>query len=124
MSEDYEPELGQMAFGQPHQQFKVSPIVDAALGFIRERLEVALWNVHQREKQTPFANAGETFTTDVFDAQAYSWADDAQPYNFKWGAVEISWYKYLGRGMSANMKITPEMAEKMLIECVASISAW
>lgn len=65
-----------------------------------------------------FSNTGNSFECPVFRVEAYSWSDEEQPYNFKWRDVEISWYKYLGRGMSANQELSPERAAEMLIECL------
>lgn len=121
---EYTPELGQMLFGQPHKQYQVSDLVEAVLTLLRYRLETARWNVDQKEPPDPFGNSGEDFKTDVFHVQAYSWGDDEQPYNFKWRNIEISWYKYMGRGMSANMEITSYMADEMLKDCLASIGKY
>lgn len=120
---DYQPELGQMIFGQPTQKFSVPEIMEAALFHIRHRLDTVMWNIHQREYANPFGNTGSTFKNDVFEANAYSWSDDLQPFNFAWKDLRISWYKYLGRGMSANMEITPELAAVCLSECMASLTA-
>jgi len=119
----YTPELGQLVFGQPHKEFDVSNLVEAALSYLGYRLETVYWNVNQKDMDNPFQNSGGDFKNDTFHVQAYSWGDDVQPYNFKWQDVEISWYKYLGRGMSANMEITPQKTDEMLKSCLASIEA-
>jgi len=41
--------------------------------------------------------------------------------NFKWRDLEISWYKYVGRGMSANRKMTTKEIEEMLDDCLKAI---
>jgi hypothetical protein len=117
----FEPELGQMAFGQPYKEHEVSNLVDAALCRIRDELRRVMWNIHQREYENPFGNSGNSFKCDTFEVQAYSWGDDEQPFNFKWRGVEISWYKYLGRGMSANQKISADLAAEMLDDCLAAV---
>jgi hypothetical protein len=115
----FQPELGQALFGQPHQEHEVPDIWDAALCFIRDELERVMWNVRQKEYASPFANAGERFDCPTFSVHAYSWDESKeQPWNFKWRDVEISWYKYLGRGMSANRLLSPELAAEMLAECL------
>lgn len=87
-------------------------------------LERVMWNANQTEYANPFSNSGETFKCDAFEVEAYSWNDEyEQPYNFKWKDVEISWYKYLGRGMSANREISPELAATMLDECIKVVGA-
>ena len=119
---EYEPELGQAIFGQPYQEYGVPDIWDSALCFIRDRLDTVMWNKHQKEYDSPFGNTANSFKCDVFEVEAYSWNDNYdQPYNFKWRDVEISWYKYLGRGMSANQELTPDRASEMLVECLARL---
>lgn len=117
----FQPELGQMVFGQPAQQYAVPEIMEAVLGAIREEYDRVYWNVHQKECPSPFGNTGADLKTDAFEVQAYSWGDDEQPYNFAWRDLRISWYKYLGRGMSANMEISPDLAAECLTECLASV---
>lgn len=119
----FQPELGQMAFGQPTQQYAVPEIMEAVLVAIRGEYDRVYWNVHQKECPSPFGNTGTGLKTEVFEVQAYSWGDDEQPYNFAWRDLRISWYKYLGRGMSANMEISPDLAAECLIECLASVRA-
>lgn len=122
MSDKYEPELGQAIFGQPHKEFEVPQIWDAALESVRHTLDIVMWNIHQKEYSSPFGNTGNSFKCDTFEVEAYSWNDEVeQPYNFKWRDVEISWYKYHGRGMSANKKLSPDLAAEMLKECTAAL---
>lgn len=110
----YDPELGQALFGQPPQQFECPEILDAALVFIRDRLDTILWNNLQRRAESPFGNTGSKFETDGLFIEAYSWGDEEQPYNFKCGDIEVSWYKYLGRGMSVNRAVTSDDVSAML----------
>ena len=75
--------------------------VDALLMYLEEELDRVMWNLHQKEYESPFQNTSNSFKTDVFEVRAYYWGDDeeemAKP-NFKCGDVEVSWYKRLGRG--------------------------
>lgn len=120
MSEQYEPELGQMLFGQPFKEYKVPKIWKAALVALYEELDRVMGNITQTNYSNPFENTGNSFSCDTFEVHAYSWVDDEQPYNFKWKDVEIGWYKYLGRGMSANQDLIPDLAAEMLTECLAA----
>lgn len=118
----YEPELGQAMFGQPYKQHEVPEIWDAALSFLRAELDRVMWNREQRQYDSPFGNTANRFECPAFIVEAYSWDDDyEQPFNFKWKGVEISWYKYLGRGMSANADLAPDQAAEMLTECLAAV---
>ena len=121
---NYTPELGQALFGQPHKECEVPEIWHAALSFLRYEIERAYWNTHQEKAANPFDNSGGEFKTPEFHAVAYSWIDEDQPYNFKWRDIEISWYKYLGRGMSANKPLNPDLAAEMLSRCISSIRDW
>src|ERR1044072_633897 len=108
---EYTPEVGQALFGQPYKAFAVPEIWDAALSFLREELDRVMWNREQREYASPFGNTGNSFECPSFKVEAYCWDDERnQPFNFKWRGVEISWYKYLGRGMSANIELSPDLA--------------
>jgi hypothetical protein len=120
--ENFEPELGQMIFGQPYKAFPVSDLTIAALSSINDELSRVMWNIEQKEYSSPFLNSGGGFECPEFKVEAYSWDDSyEQPYNFKWRDIEISWYKWFGRGASANMKISPERAGEMLTACLAAV---
>jgi hypothetical protein len=119
---NYEPELGQAAFGQPTQQFECPEYIEALLKHLADELGRVVWNNTQKEYPSPFENTGNKFKSRTFKVEAYSWDEDAhQQYNFKWKDVEISWYKYLGRGMSINKELTPGEAVEMFDDCLASI---
>ena len=105
-------------FGQPHQEFEVPSYVDAALEAIRSEVGRVEWNIRQEEFD-PFGNTGADYKNDTFEVHAYSWnEEEEQPYNFKWKDLEISWYKYLGRGMSMNRETNPNEIAEMLDECL------
>lgn len=107
-------------FGQPFKQFECPEYVEAALGHIRNEVVRVLWNLHQEEID-PFGNTGQKHKNAVFEVEAYDWGEDIQPYNFKWRDLEISWYKYLGRGMSMNRETSPDEMAEMIEECLAAM---
>ena len=118
---NYQPELGQLCFGQPWKRYDCSDYLEAALRMIQLELERVLWNIHQKSKE-PFENIGDKFKNDVFEVEAYSWDEDrTQPYNFKCGDIEVSWYKHLGRGMSVNREVSPNQMAEALHLCLDSI---
>lgn len=117
----YRPEVGQALFGQPSQEYAVPEIMEAALAFIQYRLDTVMWNIHQKEYDSPFSNTGNSFKNDVFEAIAYSWSEDGQTYNFAWKDLRISWYKHCLWGLSSNMPITPQMASECLVDCLRSL---
>jgi hypothetical protein len=122
---DYEPELGQAIFGQPHQRYEGSSMLEAALLLIREELDRIMWNIHQEEYDSPFANTGESFSCEEFTVEAYSWDDSKeQPYNFKWNDIEISWYKHYRRGLSVNTQLTNDHIADMLEACINALQAY
>lgn len=117
----YEPELGQAAFGQPCKQFKISNELEYALAAIETRLMLRMGQI-DKHYESPFRNTGSKFVCDTFAVEAYSWNDEVeQKWNFKWRDLEISWYKYIGRGMSANRKMTTKEIEEMLDDCLKAI---
>lgn len=118
----YMPELGQAMFGQPTQQYECPEWLEAYLWHIDKEIDRVMWNINQEEWDSPFANTGNSYKNDVFEVEAYSWDDsEDQSYNFKWHDIEISWYKYCGRGMSVNKKVTFKEGHQMLNECLKSI---
>lgn len=114
----YQPEIGQALFGQPYKQYGVPNYLVKALETLDEFLSVKI------EKEcghdcSPFSNTGNSYKCDVFEVEAYSWNEDIeQPYNFKWKDLEVSWYKYLGRGMSMNRETSPKEVKQLLQECL------
>ena len=125
MSNDtYDPEMGQMLFGQPHQEYKASDLVLAVIRFVEERLARAYWNVHQQSMR-PCDNSGDRFDCDTFSIHAYSWNEDEdQQFNFRWRDFRVSWYKYAGRGSSMNRELSPNEVSDMLLECLSAIDDW
>lgn len=119
MSEgEYQAEIGQAVFGQPHQRYDVPPAMETALDALRCAFEVM-----NPELPSPFGNNGPpaAYRNDVFEAIPYDWSEDEQPYNFAWRDLRVSWYKYCGRGMSANMRVTRKLAEECLRACLSSL---
>ena len=67
------------------QWVNVPNYVQAAFTKIDEQLSRVMWNIYQKEYDSPFSNTGEKFKNDVFEVEAYSWDDEYnQEYNFKW----------------------------------------
>ena len=125
MSTPYQPELGQAVFGQPFKEYELPALWEAVLYRIRCELDRVWWNVKQKDMSSPFDNSGaEPFICDAFEVHSYSWGDDEQPYNFKCGDVEISWYKHSGRGQSINVEPTPELAQTVLRKCILALAQW
>ena len=111
---EYEPELGQAVYGQPYKQLRCPEYVADAL----EAIRWVLIFLSDSAENDPFANSGVHFECDTFEVHAYDWdPESTQKYNFKWGSVEVSWYKWLGRGMSINRQVTWDLIREMLIEC-------
>jgi len=127
---NYEPELGQAMFDNHYQQFSVPELAVAVLRAIGDEVERVEWNRTQKQFDAPTGNNGGEYETPVFRMEAYCWCDgegegheNGCPPNFKWRDVEICWYKYLGRGMSSNTELTPNLINEMLTECLKSIEA-
>jgi hypothetical protein len=124
MEKIYEPELGQAAFGQPYKQYEVPEIGLAALRQIANEYDRVMHNLGRGDEGNPFDNSGARFDCDEFSAHAYSWGDDDHPWNFKWKDLEISWYKWSGRGTSSNIPVTPQLASDFLEACMSALLAY
>jgi isocitrate dehydrogenase len=120
----YEPEMGQAIFGQPYRQFKISNELEYALAAIETRLMLRMGQI-DKHYESPFRNTGSKFACDTFEVESYSWDDEVdQPWNFKWRDIEVSWYKYFGRGMSVNKNVSDKEIEEMLDECHKAIDQY
>lgn len=114
---EYKPELGQLCFGQPSQNFDCPEYIEAAL----EYLANFFYN-QELSDENPFRNTGYNWSNDIFDVRAYDWNEEhIQSYNFKYKDIEISWYKYLGRGMSINRFVSEKECWEMLKNCIQSL---
>ena len=116
-------ELGNLAFNNNAiQWYKCPEWIVALIGAIDNRLEITLHNLYHKAYNSPFDNTAEKFKNDVFEVEAYNWNDDyVQPYNFKCGDVEISWYKYLGRDTTINGQYTADYIIDMFNKCIESL---
>jgi hypothetical protein len=115
----YRPEIGQALFGQPSKTYECPSYLEAALRMIRDELDMVETNIYGNRYNDVFENSGDSFKCPVFEVESYSWNENyKQPYNFKWKDLEVSWYKYLGRGMSVNKKTNPNEVAKMLEDCL------
>ena len=97
-------------------------LIEATLRQIEFELCRVMWNNNQEEYASPFDNTGNNYKNDVFEVRAFDWSDEPEvDWNFKYKDIEISWYKYLGRGMDWNRPITLEELQEMLEDCLKSI---
>lgn len=117
----FEPEFGQMVFGQPWKEHKCPEILDAAIESIRADVGRILWNAGFGEMD-PFCNSSCAFRAPNFGVWAYDWTrddDDPQPYNFARPDMDIyiSWYKRMGRGVSVNREVSADEASELLKRC-------
>jgi hypothetical protein len=121
---DYQPELGQAAFGCPVGEFECPLFIEAGLMYLAREIELSEWNRTQKQFDAPVVNNGGEFKTGEFAMHAYYWGDDealeARP-NFKCGDFEVRWYKYLGRGMSMNRDIDANDYFAIIEKCVGSL---
>lgn len=116
-------ELGQILFSSNKiQQYDCPAYVVALLRDIARKLDITMWNITQEEYDNPFDNTGNSFVCDVFEVHAYNWDDETiQPYNFKCGDVEISWYKYCGRDCTMNNQYTIYEMIDMYNRCIKKL---
>ena len=116
-------ELGMFCLnGNKIQKYECPRWIVALLNEINAKLSVVMWNKYQTEYESPFCNTGTSFKNDVFEVSAYNWNDKVeQPYNFKCGDIEISWYKYCGRGTTINDNYEERYIIEMFDKCMESL---
>jgi hypothetical protein len=117
MSDHFVPESGQCVFSaQPWHPLAVPDHLEHALVFLSYLLPGEL------RDSNPFDNTASAFECGTFAVRAYSWDDEEeQEWNFAWRDLRVSWYKYLGRGMSMNRKMTKDDVCDMMIECLTAM---
>lgn len=117
-------ELGNLMFNtNKNQAYRCPEWIIALLSDINRKLKIVAWNTGHKDFDSPFENTGNRWANDVFEVQAYSWIDEVeQPYNFKCGNIEISWYKYLGRDTTINGEYTENEIINMYNKCMNSIN--
>jgi hypothetical protein len=110
-----------------------SHFLDCILTYIEQDWLRVMWNIHQKEydDQNPWRNTGnvEGYKNPTFEVHAYDWGWDydddhpgtPQPINFKWRDLEITWYKYCGRGLWTNRPTSHDELAIMLEECLQSL---
>lgn len=105
-----------------NQPYECPRWIVALLRELDRQLDRVMWNNTQEEYDSPFDNTANLFQNNVFTVQAYIWDDEVeQPYNFKCGDIEISWYKYLGRDTTINGEYEPQIIIDMFNKCLNSI---
>lgn len=100
-----ELELGNLLWneGNANQQYRCPRWVVALLADIESEIGRVHWNKNQTAWSSAFRNTGGEYVGSCFEVQAYNWGDDEQPWNFKSGDIEISWYKHLYRDTTINI---------------------
>lgn len=92
--------------------------IEIVLSFLYNAWELYATN----QPDSPFDNTGYRYDGKKFSAHAYSWDEEVeQDFNFKWRDVKVRWYKYLGRGMEVNRRISTQEAQEMALECFEEI---
>jgi hypothetical protein len=117
---------------------------DCPKHLINAIVELSDWfNDNYTPSENPFGNTAYRFQNDTFIAHAYSWAEcscedqeeeinektglckcgyEPQTFNFKYKDLEVSWYKYLGRGMYVNKtNIKYKESQEILEQCLRSL---
>ena len=78
MADEYQPELGQMLWGQPPQELSPTIEVEAFIDAL-----AAAFYVANPKLDSQFNNTGSRYKWPSFTVHAYSWSDEEQPFNFK-----------------------------------------
>lgn len=112
-------------------QNKASELLIAALGAIGDEI-ARVTNNCRPYPQYPMGNTGDIFICDTFTAEAYDWKNEfdeeeeerARQINFKWRDLEVSWYKWCGRGTYTNRQIEPKEIAEILDECLVALREW
>jgi len=119
MKKNYEPEMGQMGFGNPWGRYECADFVWALLSELLAVIGRVYWNRNQKEWR--YIDDPEIPGIEV---RAYYWGEDekeAKKPNFKFEDIEIRWYKHPGRGMSLNRTLSEKEWRKWFDRCLKAI---
>ena len=127
--DDYINRLKQYSKDCDFERNRKYDLLVAVLYLIEDELDRVMWNINQKEYDSPFQNTGnvEGFKNDVFEVHAYDWNwdyeddDTHQPINFKWKDLEITWYKHFRRGLWWNRDFSELELSIMLEQCLESL---
>lgn len=75
MSNQFEPELGQAAFGCSYSEYECPEFIEAGLNYLAEEIERVEWNITQKQYEAPTRNNGGEYKTDIFEMRAYCWKE-------------------------------------------------
>lgn len=128
MTNKYEPELGQAAFGAKFSDLECPEYIEALIRYLADEISRVEWNRTQKKYEPPTYNNGKEYKTDCFEMRSYCWEDCDETSdckcckpNFKCGDFDVRWYKYLGRGMSMNRDIKSDEAIALFDKCLKSV---
>ena len=117
----YEPELGQMFFGNQWGNYELPDYVVCLLQGIFDEISRIHWNIYQK-------GWGDSEELDFrgVKVRPYYWGDDGierEKPNFEFENVKIYWYKYFGRGMSCNVEMNAEEWVDWFHRCLNAINS-
>ena len=119
MSKRYMPELGQAVFGCPFGGWECPDYVEALLDSLLKEIERVYWNINQKKW-----DLYEDPKLKDIEYRPYYWGEDEKEAikpNFKYGKIEIRWYKHVGRGMTINKNMTRYKWVEWFNECLKVI---
>lgn len=123
-AKEYEPDLGQAFGGNPWEKHVMPEYAEALFEAIWKEIARVFWNMNQREFD-PYGTDDPKIPG--FEVRSYWWGDEnaseADLPNFVFGDVRIRWYKYPGRGMSANVSWDPVRWVEWFDSALAAIRA-
>lgn len=103
--------------------------IEALLSSLGGQIELVEWNKTQKSYDAPTRNVGGYWANDVFEMRSFVWCTHDGPDdsckcnlpNFKCGDIEVTWYKYLGRGTRINGEYSADEIVDMYNRCYESI---
>lgn len=111
-----------LLFSKVNEKYDCPTWVVALLKNLSEELERVMWNITQKEYDSPFYNTGNSFKCNTFEVYSYDWGKNSgKDYNFKYKDIEISWYKNLGRDTLINKIYSPNTIISMYNNCLKAI---
>lgn len=115
----YEPELGQISFGNPWAKYDCPEFVEALLAHLLNEISRVFWNRYQKEW-----NERDNPCIEGIEFRSYYWGGDkkeAKKPNFKFKNIKIFWYKYPHRGISINKEMSEKKWREWFDNCMKAI---
>jgi len=90
--------------------------------YVLDQLERLASALEPLGTENPFRNTGTSYENDTFVVHSYNWVtEDDGFFRHPESGIEVSWYKWLGRGMCTNYFMEEKDFINIINDCIHSL---